>query len=350
MSDTPFLITIDAEGDDLWARPRETTTRNALYLPRFQSLCERFRFKPVYLTDHDMAMSDAFVEFGCDVLRRGTGEIGMHLHAWNSPPLYPLTSDDLAFQPYLIEYPEPVMKEKISALTHLLEDRFDRRMVSHRAGRWALDGRYAEMLLDQGYRVDCSVTPGIDWGPNRGDPRGSGGVDYTAFPTRPYFLDRSNISVPTNGGLLEVPVTIHPSALYRMAPWVYRMPLLRRVANRVSPGLGSLCPSQPALGAPLKRKLDAMLAVARRARAEGASHLEFMLHSSELMPGGSPTFRNASDIDCLYEHLEVLFQELAGWCSGVTLEEFATQYRVSAGEIVPIEHMPPGDVSSIANA
>src|SRR6266511_1383738 len=151
MSETPFIITIDTEGDDLWGRSREITTRNAEYLPRFQSLCERFRFKPVYLTNYEMAMSDVFVEFARDVVARGACEIGMHLHAWNSPPLEPLTSDDFRFHPYLIEYPEPVMKEKIRTLTRLLEDRLDRAMISHRAGRWAFDGRYAAMLLDGGH-------------------------------------------------------------------------------------------------------------------------------------------------------------------------------------------------------
>ena len=37
-AETPFIITIDAEGDDLWASPRDITTRNAEYLPRFQAL------------------------------------------------------------------------------------------------------------------------------------------------------------------------------------------------------------------------------------------------------------------------------------------------------------------------
>src|SRR6266487_4602168 len=81
MSKTPFIITIDTEGDDLWARPREITTRNAEYLPRFQSLCERFGFKPVYLTNYEMAMSDVFVEFARDVLARGAGEVGMRFLA-----------------------------------------------------------------------------------------------------------------------------------------------------------------------------------------------------------------------------------------------------------------------------
>jgi len=322
MSETPFIITIDAEGDDLWANPREITTRNAEYLPRFQSLCERFRFEPVYLANYEMAMSDVFVEFARDVLARGAGEIGMHLHAWNSPPLDPLTSDDLRFHPYLIEYPEPVMKEKIKTLTRLLEDRFDQKMTSHRAGRWAFDGRYAAMLLDEGYRVDCSVTPGVDWRGNPGDPRGNGGSDYTAFPDRPYFPGPLDISVPGAGELLEVPMTTRWSSLYRKAPRAYRMPLLRQAARRVSPKLSWLCPT-PLLE---KHNLNAMLQLARAARADAVAHLEFMLHSSELMPGGSPTFKDASDIERLYEHLEMLFEDLATWCRGTTLKEFRASF------------------------
>ena len=322
MPETPFVITIDTEGDDLWSRPRQITTRNADYLPRFQALCELFRFKPVYLTNYEMAMSDVFVEFGRDVVACGAGEIGMHLHAWNSPPLVPLTGDDFRFQPYLIEYPESVMKEKIGTLTRLLEDRFDQQVISHRAGRWAFDGRYAAMLLDEGYRVDCSVTPGVSWRQNPGHPGGNGGTDYTAFPDRPYFLSPSDISRPATGSLLEVPMTIRPSRLYRKAAWAYRIPLLRGAANRVSLGLGWLCPVQPSLRAPLDRNFRAMLQTARAARAEGASHMQLTLHSSELMPGGSPSFRNASDIDRLYEHLELLFEDVAAWSRGVTLKEF----------------------------
>src|SRR6266478_50265 len=98
-NETAFIITIDTEGDNMWSRPHEITTRNADYLPRFQSLCERYDFRPVYLVDYEMAISPTFVEFGRDVLVRDAGEIGMHLHAWNSPPLVPLTVDDFRFQP-----------------------------------------------------------------------------------------------------------------------------------------------------------------------------------------------------------------------------------------------------------
>ena len=94
MNKPAFLITIDTEGDNLWRNRRTITTRNTLFLPRFQALCEKYGFKPTWLTNYEMASDPAYVEFARDVIARGQGEVGMHLHAWNSPPEAPLTDDD----------------------------------------------------------------------------------------------------------------------------------------------------------------------------------------------------------------------------------------------------------------
>ena len=104
-----FLITIDTEGDNQWARSATITTENSKYLPRFQQLCNRFGFKPTWLTNWEMCHCPVFQEFGRDCLRRGAAEIGMHLHAWHNPPFAPLTEDDYKNHPYLIEFPEPVL-------------------------------------------------------------------------------------------------------------------------------------------------------------------------------------------------------------------------------------------------
>ena len=81
-----FIITIDTEGDNLWANPQTVTTENATFLPRFQELCERFRFKPTYLVNYEMAEDEQFQSFGRGVLANQTAEIGLHIHPWNSPP------------------------------------------------------------------------------------------------------------------------------------------------------------------------------------------------------------------------------------------------------------------------
>lgn len=335
MPETPFIVTVDTEGDNLWVKPRTITSRNAAHLPRFQRLCEKYRFKPVYLTNYEMAMSDVFVDFARDVVSRGAGEVGMHLHAWNSPPLEALTSDDFWHQPYLIEYPDRVMREKIRAVTRLLEDRFGRKMVSHRAGRWAFDGRYAAMLLDEGYLVDCSVTPGVDWSAMPGAPGGKGGSDYSSFDPNPHFLGGADAAAAPAKALLEVPMTVIPGRLYRFSPWLYRIPGLRRVARRISPARRWLCPV-PLLE---KRNDGAMLGLARQARRARPAHLQFMLHSSDLMPGGSPYSGSAQDVERLYACLEALFGELSTWCRGMTLAEFREHWLRSPRAALNVERL-----------
>ena len=314
----PFLVTIDTEGDRVWDRPRTISTDNARFLPRFQQLCERFGFKPVYLTNHEMAMSDTFVAFGRDVLARGTGEIGMHLHAWNSPPLVPLTDDDLGRQPYLVEYPVEVMREKLSSLTALLEERFEVAMVTHRAGRWALDQRYARLLAELGYTVDCSVTPGVSWRNQAGGTPGRGGADYRRFPAAPYFVDLDDISRSGDSSLLEVPMTILSTRLNRRAPWLHRRPLGRFVRT-VAP--------LPRWLRPTGRNLAELRATVADVQRSDLPHLEFMLHSSELMPGGSPTFPEDGNIELLYRDLKALFEQIEPDFTGMTLAEYAAAFR-----------------------
>src|SRR5512139_2317451 len=112
-----FLITIDTEGDNLWAKPTKVATRNAAFIPRFQEICEKYGFKPTYLTNFEMASSKEFQEIARGILSRGTTEIGMHLHAWNMPPSFQLTENDAYFTPYLVEYPDQIMRDKVSFMT-----------------------------------------------------------------------------------------------------------------------------------------------------------------------------------------------------------------------------------------
>jgi len=327
LSDPPyFLITIDTEGDNLWSRPREITTENSRYLPRFQELCERYGFKPTWLVNYEMAICPVFRDFGRDVLRRGTGEIGMHLHAWNSPPIVRLTEDDFLYQLYLIEYSETAMRQKIDHLTSLLEDTFQTPIVSHRAGRWALDETYARLLLQRGYQVDCSVTPHVSWRHMKGDPNGCGGPNYTGFPQHAYFVDLTDIRRETEEGLLEVPMTIRPTArsvVPRLARNAINGPsggFRRRVAERLFPSVHWLRPNG--------RNLRSMISLLNGSRGSEGNYVEFMIHSSELMPGGHPKVSSRAHVDRLYAQLEQLFDSAcADGYDGSLLCDYASAVR-----------------------
>lgn len=321
-SETPkrpaFVITIDTEGDNLWSRPRTITTQNAAHLPRFQSLCEKYRLRPTYLTNWEMARCPAYQEFARDVIARGVGEIGMHLHAWNNPPLVPLSDDDDRHHPFLIEYPVDQMRQKIAAVTDALEETLHVKMVSHRAGRFMLDEAYAQLLAESGYLVDCSVTPHVSLKGKRGAPGGKGGVDYSQFPEAAYFIDLRCIQRRGQSPLLEVPVTIlpqrYPRVVERLRGYLKGNRLCKRILNRLFPQHVWLRPNG--------RNLRALLSIVSRARSEGRDYIEFLLHSSEFMPAGSPTFPSAQSIEVLYRHLETLFDAASRDYDGLTLQEY----------------------------
>jgi len=326
-----FLITIDTEGDNIWARPGTTTTENALFLPRFQALCEQHGLKPTYLANFEMACDVRFVKFAKAAVASDAAEVGAHLHAWNSPPIRALTADDNRFHPYLTEFPADVMAEKLSFITHLLEERLEHKMMSHRGGRWALDETYARLLVDHGYLVDCSVTPHVSWARSGTQPAGIAGPDFRNFPERPYWIDPADISRPGRSRLLEAPMTIR---------WAQR-PLTRIL--RPIPGLGGyLYRRRPELRwlRPNGTNLDDMLCLCDEVVMERAPYAMFMLHSSEFMPGGSPAFPTTGSIERLYEHLQTLFARVRDKFTGTTLTQFQKSFT-NTRDSMPIK---PGAV------
>ena len=324
MAQPAFLITIDTEGDNQWSDVRHIATENSRFLPRFQQTCEEYGLRPTYLVNYEMARCPVFGQFGRDVLRRSAAEIGCHIHAWNSPPDYVLTADDFQHKPYLTEYPAEVLWSKLAAQTALLQETFACPITSHRAGRWGLDGAYARALSRQGYLVDCSVTPGVSW---KSSPGKSEGPDYSGARPEPYFLDFDDVSRPGASPLLEVPVTILPvwPRADRLRARLGSRNVFRAALNRLVPPLSWLRPNG--------RNTRVMLRLLRRAIEERRPYVEFMLHSSELMPGGSPFFPGARSIERLYRQLRALFGAARGRFEPLTLTEFARRY--TAGESTP---------------
>ena len=326
MTKPAILITIDTEGDNLWAGPREITTRNAEYLPRFQELSEKHGFKPTYLTNWEMVKSPAFVEFGREVLAKGTGEIGTHIHAWNTPPVKPISDDDYAHRTYLTDYPDEVMREKVRVITLELENAFQTKMQSHRGGRWAMNEALAGILVEHGYVVETSVTPHLSWRAHSGVPGGEGGPDYTDFPDAAYFMDLNAFGRPGDSVLLEIPITV----LRRR--WPFPVELVRRASRWYPKATRAMDRFFPEIRwfRPKGTNRDEMLTILKIILADGRDYVHFMLHSSEFMPGGSPTFPTEESIEALYDDMEAVFSEASRDFEGLTLKEYYDRFR--AGE------------------
>jgi len=319
------IVTIDTEADNQWDRSRtELSTENLEFIPRFQDLCTRHGMKPTYLCTWEIVEDPRF-----DSLRRyqeaGLAEIGAHLHPWTTPPMESSQNglDRGAFGTYPSELNQAIFREKLRRLTKQIHSRTGIEPRSYRAGRWGFSAEQIPTLVSLGYLVDCSVTPLKSWRHVPG--AGEGGPDFRAAPARPYFLDLTDVCRSGESQLLEVPVTIlftkarlARSKRLQDLYFRHRQTLPAKAMNR----LLRLDPQwfRPYPHMSSKR----LMSVYEAARDAGLPAVEMMLHSSELMPGGSPYHHDEAAIERLYEKLERVFGHLQDEsCRGMTLTEFA---------------------------
>jgi hypothetical protein len=316
-----LIITIDTEGDNQWDAALPPSTANIRFIPRFQHLCERFAFPPTYLCTYDVASADDFDDVLLPLDRQRQAEIGAHLHPWTSPPFSSWDRSDTG-PAYPSELPLGVFAQKLEALTCLLARKLGTPPRSYRAGRWGLSAAHIPVLLQLGYRVDCSVTPLVDWVDPGARERGQ---DFSHAPVTPYFMAWGDPAREGASGLLEVPVTIvYTNALMR------RSPLLRTAyhgCRRTWPArvLNRMFWLAPLWFRPFSDMSVARLkAVHETARQLDLPAIEMMFHSSELMPEGSPHNPTVEAVDRLYTRLEALFAHLAEQhVEGITLSDFA---------------------------
>lgn len=311
-----FIITIDTEGDNLWTPvmrsygAREITTDNAFYVERFQKLCEKYGFVPTYLVNHEMANAEPFVVQASEWVKDKKCEIGMHMHAWNTPPIHELKYRRESNNPYAGDYPHKVMWEKLYYLTNEIEEKFGVLPTSHRGGRWYVDPWYVQALLKLGYVVDCSVTPGVTWAEHIGYK--VYGCDYRKYPNEPYMMNGKKLNKKRSIGLLEIPPTISNISIKMMLneikdnPRDFKEIISRKIWLR-----------------PNGKNLEELLHLAD----SNDNYLEFMLHSSELMAGGSPTFKTDGSIEKLYKDMEILFEKIADTRTGIGLTDYANIIR-----------------------
>ena len=284
-----FLITIDTEADNQWDFDHEISTENAKFLPRFQALAEKYGFKPTWLTNYEMANDDFFCHYMKEKQQDALCEIGMHLHAWNTPPDYSLKKTQRE-RDYLIEYPVEIMDAKVATMTELIEKQFGKRPISHRSGRWTTNDDYFKILKKYGYKVDCSVTPHIDWSRCLG-ATGLPGCDYSKCSENPYYI---------YDDILEIPMTIRRMNTLALE----RISSLRNVVGefkRFVFGRNQWLRPEASL-----RKKPMLNLIENESQKN--QYLMFMIHSSELMPAGSPNFKDEKSIEGLYSVIEQIFE------------------------------------------
>ena len=156
--------------------------------------------------------------------------------------------------------------------------------------------------------MDCSVTPHIDWSNTVGQSQGSCGSDYSNESETPYYVNN----------ILEVPMTIRETKHF-FAPQ-------RKNIKSFGGSIVRSIRGQKLWFRPNGKNIQQMEWLLDEVGKSQSDYIMFMLHSSELMPGGSPTFKTEEQINKLYTDLEYLFRK-ANHFEGITLREYGKQYK-----------------------
>jgi hypothetical protein len=304
---TKVLITIDTESDNLWDPDlrKNPKFKNISELPTLQRIFDKFGARPTYLVTFSVAKSDP-VSILKDIAKSQNCEIGTHLHAPETPPFERHTKGDGS---YLHQYSFDSQRRKVSSIDKTIAETFGKKPVSYRAGRYSFDKNAASLLVEHGYLVDTSVTPGISW-------ENDGGINFKKHNGLDHFLGTGEYA------LLEVPVSIKIKTrfpaiakyIYLNTPnWTHAEGILRRLTFFDIIWLD-----------PSFNTYEEMEWLCNVLLNRNACFLNIMFHSSVIIPGGTPYTPKEKDVKEFFERLERLLDYLlrVKKLDSLTLKEF----------------------------
>ena len=291
-----FVLSVDTEEEWDWSTgfsKEGYSVRNTQKIPKFHSFCHDLGIRPTYFIDYAIVADAASVQRFKGPFEKGECEIGAHLHPWVTPPVEEEIHRE---HTHAINLPPDLVRRKIAVLTAKLRNEFGARPLSFRSGRWGMNGDLLRLLAEEGYQIESSVHPFY----------ADSSFSYYDAPDTPYWPDFKNCLRPgTQRDIFEIPVTsgfnrrnfrlchsIHQRL--SQAPWttlhvigaLWHFHLLRKI------------PCSPELA-------DAanLIALARACVHRGHRIIHMFLHSSSLLPGGSPYVQHEEGERELYRRI-----------------------------------------------
>jgi hypothetical protein len=298
---TVFVVTVDTESDDAWTNPGTIKLDNMRAIPRFQGLCEKYDIIPTYLITFECATRDEAIQILKPIADSGRCEIGHHLHVWSTPPFQKdnKSSVDLNWiHAYQSELQDELFFEKAETLKSAIQKNYGISPTSHRAGRWGIDPRTINWLMNNDFIADTSVLPLADFSNMMGKHKTGPNFFFSSF-------DVDTISDGENT-LLEIPVTVNssPHLIIELLKITVRNKLLsERNANKMIRKFGGGTKLTPNLNFKVAQYLNTI----NREFMKGRKIINFALHSTEVSLGHSPITRTHEGYDFFWSVLENCF-------------------------------------------
>ena len=302
-SSPKVICVIDAEEEFDWNAPFSTSNNSVTTIAAqsaAQAIYQRFNLVPTYAVDYPVASQESGYRPLREFVEAGHCEIGAQLHPWVTPPFEEMVGEENSFACNL---PYDLQQKKMEMLTATIRRNFNISPKLFRTGRYGAGPDTLRLLQEFGYEIDCSVLPGPAI--TKSSP------DYSAAPSRPYWLDsaRSILEIPVTAGMVgpmrnfrataNRSFTSSLSRRAKLPAILARMGVLNRI--RISPEGHSLAEAK---------------ILTRTLMREGQRVFAISYHSPSLVPGKTPYTRTRGDVERFLSwiegYLEFFIGELGG--------------------------------------
>lgn len=194
-----FVLSIDTEEEWDWSGPfpqKHASVQNIIQVPEFHNSMTSLGIRPTYFVDYAVLETDSSTENMRRVYAQNNCEIGAHLHPWCNPPYFEHVGEA---ESHVVNLPIDEVKQKLEILVNKVKSTLDVTPKSFRTGRWGIDGKVMNLLLENGFDVDSSVYPFYQ----------NEFFGCLGAPATPYWPDLSNpLAVSTQRKIYEIPVTV----------------------------------------------------------------------------------------------------------------------------------------------
>ena len=298
---TYYTVTVDTEESWDWDAGFSVDAgcvANIQQLERFDAAVRERGAVATYFTDYsvvaDAAASDALLK----VAEQGS-EIGLHIHPWNTPP-FPDREPISPRNSFLHNLPRDLALAKLETVFTAFKE-IGIRPQSFRGGRYSTSDWIQQYLCNEGILADASILPMTTW-------QDDGAPDYRSRDTYPRRLDYGG------SALWEIPLTIG----FTRGGWPFWKKFYELASRSPLCNLRLIGVAEKLLVSRVWLNLENFLGekslpLLHQLRRMQLPCINITMHSSSLVPGGSPYSKTEADVENLYDRLNSVLGTLQAW-------------------------------------
>jgi hypothetical protein len=300
-----LVVVVDTEEEFNWSSERSRDSKSVKSLAqisRFQEIADRYGITPVYVVDYPVASQREACRPLKEIHRSGRCLIGAHLHPWVNPPFEEPVNNRNSFPGNL---PRSLEAKKLHLLGELIGEQFSIRPTIYKAGRYGIGGNTASILEEQGYEIDLSICPHMDYSTE-------GGPSFYGVSAWPFWFGRSR-------RLLELPLTIGFTGMLRSwGSLLHRIASRRTLVRFHAVGILARLRLLDKIWLSPEGYLSAEhIRLVRALYQDGLRIFSFAFHSPSLQTGNTPYVSSEADLQRFLSRCRRFFDFFMGELGGI---------------------------------